>query len=146
VYGVALITLQYMMVTVDDIFHHIAQQLHGFSDADVTTDEFLKGCILDMHVSITTDVEDTELNYLERHGQGHTFYFRLRDYEHGKNLAAGIYFVTQGTKPDMSMYTGELFHPEDKLYLFVHVRNVFPRPATVKRSPAEKHMPPSAMA
>ena len=134
------------MVTVDDIFHHIGQQLHGYDGTEVAMDDFLKACIFDIHVSITTDVEDTELNYLQRHGKGHTFYFRLRDYEHGKSLAAGIYLATQGTSPDMSKYTGELFQAEDKLYLFVHVRNVLPKPAERNKSLMGRPVPPSAIA
>jgi hypothetical protein len=120
-----------MRITVDDIFHHIAQELRCYSDADpiAAVDEFLSGCIFDMHLSITTDVEETELNYLKRYGKGHTFYFRLEDYEQGKALASDLYFVLRGIRPDMSVHTGERFLEElDPLYLFVQVRNVIPNP------------------
>ncbi len=116
------------MVTVEDIFHKIAQDLKGYSGTDrrAAIDEFIAGCVFDLHLAITTDMEETELDFLERYGHGHTFYFRLQNYEHGKNLAAEIYWVLRGVRPDMQSYTGEGFSQEDKLYLFVHVRNLSP--------------------
>jgi hypothetical protein len=119
-----------MRITVDDIFHHIARELRCYSEADpeAAVDEFLRGCIFDMHLSITTDVEETEQNYLKRYGKGHSFYFRLHNYEHGKSLASDVYYVLRGVRPDMSTHTGGKFQPEDELYLFVQVRNVMPNP------------------
>lgn len=114
------------MVSVDDIFHHIAQELRHYSGADpkAAIEEFILGCSFDLHIAITTDVEETELDFLERHGHGYTFYFRLSDYEHGKILASQMYWILLGVRPDMNGYTGENFAPEDRLYLFVHVRNI----------------------
>ena len=121
------------MVTVADIFHHIAQELRFYSGADrrYALEEFIAGCIFDMHLAITTDFETTELNFLQRYGKGHTFYFRLRDYEHGKQLAGEMYFVMQGIHPNLDENTGEAFDPAEKLFLFVHLRSVLP-PALVE--------------
>ena len=80
----------------------------------------------DLHLSITTDVEETELDYLERYGKGHTFYFRFADYEHGKLLAGQMYWILLGVRPEMDAHTGDRFAPDDKLYLFVQVSNIQP--------------------
>lgn len=119
------------MVTIDDILHHIAQDLRCYNGADLhaAVDEFLIGSIFDLHISITTDFEKTELDHLERYGRGHTYYFRLHDYVHGKDLAAQLYFVVRGIKPDMDTYTGDEFSLDDKLFLFIHIRGVIPTPA-----------------
>jgi hypothetical protein len=116
------------MVTVFDIFHHIAQDLRRYSGADPDADvmEFVTGSIFDVHLAITIDFEETELKFLERYGQGHTFYFRIRNYEHGKRLAGEIFFLLQGVHPDMDAYTGEHFEPGQQLYLFIHLRDVIP--------------------
>ena len=126
--------LNYMRVTVDDILHHIAQDLRCYSGADprAAIEEFFSGCIFDMHLSITTDVEDTELNYLVRFGKGQTYYFKLKDYAHGKSLAEHLYFAVTGKRPDMSKYTGEQFNTGEMLYLFVHIRNIVPKPVKLK--------------
>lgn len=118
------------MVTVDDIFHKIAQDFRAYSGVDqsAAVEEFILGCRFDLHIAITTNMEETELDFLERYGHGHTFYFRLKDYAHGRQLAGQMYWIVLGAQPDMSAYTGECFGPEDKLYLFVHVRNITPPP------------------
>jgi len=118
------------MVTVDDIFHKIAQDFRAYSGVDqaAAVEEFILGCRFDLHVAITTNMEETELDFLERYGQGHTFYFRLTDYEHGRQLASQMYWVLLGVRPDMDTYTGERFDADDRLYLFVHVRNILPPP------------------
>jgi hypothetical protein len=124
----------YMRVTVDDILHHIAQDLRCYSGADplAAVEEFFSGCIFDMRLSITTDVEDTELNYLVRFGKGQTYYFKLKDYEHGKTLAEHLYYAITGRKPDMGKYTGDKFNSGEMLYLFVHIRNIVPKPVKLK--------------
>ncbi len=118
------------MVTVDDIFHHIAQDLRGYSghDSYAAAEEFVLGCAFDLHISITTDVEETELDFMERYGKGHTFYFRLADYKHGRLLAGQMYWILLGTRPNMDAHTGDRFKEGDRLYLFVHVRNITPPP------------------
>ena len=118
------------MITVDDIFHKIAQDFRAYSgvDQNAAVEEFILGCRFDLHIAITTNMEETELDFLERYGRGHTFYFRLADYEHGKQLAGQMYWILQGTHPDLSTHTGDHFSPEDKLFLFVHVRNITPPP------------------
>jgi len=116
------------MITVEDIFHKIAQELKGYSDSDKSAaiEEFITGCVFDLRLAITTDMEETKFNFLERYGHGHTFYFRLNNYEQGRRLASQIYWVMQGVHPDMSSYTGAQFSTEDQLYLFVHVKDVRP--------------------
>lgn len=116
------------MVSVEDIFHKIAQDFRAYSglDRSAAIDEFMSGHKFDLHLAITSDVEETELDFLERYGSGHTFYFRLADYEHGKLLAGQIYWILLGSRPDLSAHLGERFRPEDKLYLLIHVRNLVP--------------------
>jgi len=118
------------MITVDDIFHKIAMDFRAYTGVDphAAVEEFILGCRFDLHVAITTNVEETELQFMERYGHGHTFYFRLANYEHGKQLTAQMYWILLGERPDMNHYTGEQFDPEAQLYLFVHVRNILPPP------------------
>lgn len=118
------------MTTVDDIFHKIAQDFRAYSgvDQEAAVDEFIQGCKFDLHLAITTNVEETELSFLNRYGHGHTFYFKLQDYQHGKQLASDMYWVLHGQRPEMTGYTGEHFDPEDKLYLFVHIMDAIPPP------------------
>ncbi len=118
------------MVTVDDIFHRIAQNMRDYSEHDrmAAVEEFILGCVFDLHVAITTDVEETELDFLERYGHGHTFYFRLKDYEHGKLLAGQMYWILLGTRPNMDAHKGDRFGEDDRLYLFVHVLDITPPP------------------
>ncbi len=120
------------MVTIDDILHHIAQDLRCYSDVDPkgAIEAFVTGCMFDMRISITTDLEETELNYLNRYGQGRTFYFRLPNYERGKALAAELFYLIRGIRPDMSSYTGDKFNPQDALYLFLHLGSINPPPVT----------------
>lgn len=119
------------MVSVEDIFHKIAQDFRSYSGLDRTAavEEFVTGHRFDLHIAITTDVEETELNFLERYGSGHTFYFRLADYEHGKLLAGQMYWILLGKRPDLSNHHGARFGAEEELFLLVHVRNLNPPPA-----------------
>jgi hypothetical protein len=116
------------MVSVDDIVHRIAQELRIYSGNDprAAIEELVLGCTFDMHIAITTDMEETELDYMERYGHGHTFYFRLADYDHGKTLASQLYYIVLGIHPNMVAHTGIKFSSEDKLYLFIHIRDVKP--------------------
>jgi hypothetical protein len=118
------------MVSVEDIFHKIAQDFRSYSGLDrgAAIDEFISGHRFDLHLAITSDVEETELDFLERYGSGHTFYFRLADYDHGKLLAGQIYWILLGSRPDLSTHQGERFKADDKLFLLIHVRNLNPPP------------------
>src|SRR5690349_23694515 len=118
------------MVTVDDIFHKIALDFRAYTGMDqaAAVEEFILGCRFDLHIAITTNMEETELDFLERYGHGHTFYFRLADYEHGKLLAGQMYWILTGIRPDMDAHTGNSFSPDDKLFLFVYVRDIMPPP------------------
>ena len=121
------------MVEVHTILARIARDLRQYSgtDDDAAIDEFIHGSTFNFHLAITTDVEETELDFMERYGQGHTFYFRLEDYAHGKLLAGQLYWIFLGVEPDMDNHKGDRFSPTDKLYLFVHVMDLFP-PAAQK--------------
>ena len=114
------------MITVNDVIHHIAQELPHYNGSDNPEElqEFVLGCVVGVHLSITTDVEATELHYLENYGRGRTHYFRLDSYQHGKELASDLYYIFQSKHPDLDGHTGELFAPGDRLYLFVHVVDV----------------------
>jgi hypothetical protein len=118
------------MVGVYDIFFEIAQKLRSYTNTDpkAAIEEFLRGCTFDIHLSITTDIEETTLNYLERYGSGNTFCFPLNDYFHGKELVSDIYCLLKGERPNMCNHTGILFQPGEQLYLFIHLRNVEPSP------------------
>src|SRR4051812_4958443 len=94
------------MVTVYDILQHIAQETGqdngavkgtaaGNMPADVTCN---------VRVSLTTDVEATELGYLQRYGRGHTLYFRVRNCEQGQKLAEDLYDLMPNVHPDASLY------------------------------------------
>ena len=112
------------MITVLDVLHHIAQELFQYSGADpeLAIEEMMGHLHMEFHIAITDDVEETETDYMDRYGRGHTFYFRLVDYGHGKLLAGQMYWIFQGKKPDLSKYTGDKFAAEAQLYLFVHVQ------------------------
>ena len=118
------------MVTVDDIFHKIARDFRAYTGEDRTAaiEEFILGCRFDLHLAITTNMEDTELDFMERFGHGHTFYFRLADYSHGRSLAAQLYWIFLGLRPDMNGHTGEQFVPGEPLFLFLHLRDISPPP------------------
>lgn len=120
------------LITVIDVFHRIAQDIRAYSgvDREAAVEEFIQGCQFDLHLAITSNVEETELSFLNRYGHGHTYYFRLSSYEHGKSLASDMYLVLYGEKPEMNGYTGELFDSKEQLYLFVHIRDVIPPPLT----------------
>ena len=118
------------MISVEDIFLKIAQDFRSYSglDRQAAVDEFIAGHRFDLHLAITSDVEETELDFLERYGAGHTFYFRLADYDHGKLLAGQIYWILLASRPDLSLHDGARFRPGDKLFLLIHVRNLNPPP------------------
>jgi hypothetical protein len=114
------------MMTVDDVLQHILEDIRGYSGCDnyAAVQELLVAHLFDFHIAITDDVEETELNYLDRYGRGHTFYFRLRDYDHGRELAAALYRVFTGVEPEMGPYTGAQFEPGTRLYFFVHLQKM----------------------
>lgn len=112
------------MVTLHDVLHRIAQEysLYSVTDAPEELQDFISRHIVEMHLAITTNVEDTELDYLERFGHGLTVYFRLQDYRHGRELAAELYYAFPSKRPDMNAHTGEQFAADDLLYLFIHIK------------------------
>lgn len=119
------------MVDIQTVLYHIAEELRQYTggDKDAAIEEFVLGCTFSIHLAITTDVEESEWDFMERYGKGHTFYFRLINYQHGKHLASEMYWVFLGKRPSMDNYTGDRFDPSEKLYLFIHVGNINPPPA-----------------
>lgn len=118
------------MVNVDEIFQCIAKDLRGYSGKDpgAAAEEFLLGCVFDLHAAITDDVATTEKNFISKYGKGHSYSFALQDYEHGKRLASQMFWVLLGTAPDMEGASGLRFEKADQLFLFVHLRDIIPAP------------------
>ena len=118
------------MATVDDVLYHIAQELRDYSGADryAAIDEFFTGCSFQFDVSMTTDVEASELHYLEKYGQGHTFYFRVFHFEHSRILIDQLSKWLTGEASALNQNMALHFPPDAKVYLFVHVRDVSPVP------------------
>ncbi len=111
------------MITIEDVFAHIAEGMPEGKRLKfpATSEEIVTGAILDFKLAITTDVEETESDFMNRYGNGVSSFFRLADYGHGKLLAGQMFWILKGYRPDMGQYTGEMFKPEDKLYLYVHL-------------------------
>lgn len=112
------------MATIIDVLHHIAQDL-DFIGTDLKSSDvdcFAPATKFDISIAITDDVEHTEQQFIEMVGAGSTFYFRLKDYNDGKRLAAGLCFVFSHRVPDMSKYIGDIFPSQDNLYLFIHLK------------------------
>lgn len=113
----------YIMATVNDVLHHIAQDFHSFSwGYDGNRAQAFAAPKFQISIAITTDVEESELSFVERLGPGRTFYFKLKDYDQGKQLAAELYKVFNGERPDMQGHKGGKFPSDHQLYLFIHLR------------------------
>lgn len=110
-------------ITVQDILYHIAEELHQYSGADkeAAIEEFLFGNNLDLHVTITANVEESELDYLNRYGHGNTFYFRIKDFEHGNQLASQLFTVMTGEETRMNLHPVPNCEAVEQYYLFVHL-------------------------
>ena len=113
------------MVCLADVLVRIAEVAGGYSGRDpvAAMEEYWQHSTGKIRMSITADVIQTEQKYESSYGKRNTAIFRLRDYNHGKQLAAELFYMLKGQKPDMSAYTGDLFQPTDPLYLFVHMDN-----------------------
>jgi hypothetical protein len=111
------------MITLTDVLHHIAQQLTGYSGTDNPGEiqEFVLATVSAIELSITTDLEETELRYLELYGKGSTHYFRLRDEQHGKVLSEALCQFFGSKTPDRYEDPGSSHESEAALYLFVHL-------------------------
>lgn len=118
----------YRLLTVDHILAHIAEDIRLYSGKDRASaiEEFLTGITFAMHLAVTTNVEETGLDFMQRYGIGHAYHFAVDSYEHARELAADLYFILKGFKPDMQRYNGLQFPPKDKLYLYVYFKDVDP--------------------
>lgn len=108
----------------DFLLAEIAHTVGGYPPTmrlSPSLDQYIAQFPYPLRLSITTDLDKTEAYYVEKHGKGDTIHVSLKDYEHGRQLAAHLYFKIRGVEPDMSPYTGEGFAPTDKLYLFIHI-------------------------
>ena len=114
------------MVNIHDVLAHIGQVTVGKSELGTETAiaEYWPNFPYRLRLSITTDLEMTGLDYLNRYGKNDTVCFSLRDYSHGCQLAKELYKTILGAEPDMSPYTGSRFNQGDQLYLFVYVQKV----------------------
>jgi hypothetical protein len=116
------------MVTVYDILQHIAQET-GYNNSAVKRaglSDMPAGALFDLRVCMTTDVEASELSYMQRFGRGYTLYFRIRNYGQGQKLAEDLYDLMPNVHPDASMYADDGEHTSGRLYLFIHIRYVPP--------------------
>ena len=111
------------MVCLADVLVRIAEVAGGYSGRDpiAAMEEYWQHSTGKIRLSITADVIQTEQKYEKNYGKRNTAVFRLKDYDHGKQLASELFYMLKGQRPDMSGYTGELFAPTDPLYLFVHM-------------------------
>lgn len=112
------------MLHLFDILHKVACELHGYSglDPEGAIQELFDGQTYRFTLAITDDVEESELDFLTRYGQGATFYFRLRDYEEGKTLAGSLHHFFTGKEPTPDANSSH-FEKGKQLYLFLHVRD-----------------------
>src|SRR4051812_21724025 len=115
-----------MRVHIHDVMARIAQVSGGYTGKDVAgaIEEYWLHFPYCIRLSITTDIEHTELSYLNRFGKGDTVYFSLVDYAHGRELAKQLFSLILGKEPDMSAHNGSRFDPSHKLYLFIHIEEM----------------------
>jgi len=102
------------MITLIDVLHKI-----GFDSYRTTAKK-----PLDLNVCITTDVEESEADFLSKYGSGNTYYFRLESYHHGRKLAAALYQRIKGTLLDLPENIKSKYPFNKNLYFFVHVREL----------------------
>jgi hypothetical protein len=112
------------MVTVNDVMHHISQDLQTYNGPNGPSKDKVTSDVVSIKLALTTDLEATEADFLEKFGHGRTFYFKVNGYEHGKQLAADVFKLFKGEEADVTSHTGELFANDDLLYLFIHLRFV----------------------
>lgn len=112
-----------MRVHIHDVLARIAQVSCGYAglNAPGAIEDYSTQFPFCLRLCITTDVEQTELDYMSRFGPGATLYFTLVDYAHGCDLAKELFRRILGSEPDMSGYEGFKFDPSDSLYLFLHL-------------------------
>ena len=79
---------------------------------------------MDLNVCITNDVEGSEAEFLNRYGEGTTYYFKLDSYHHGRKLALALYQRLKGYIVDFPDYLFSKSHLNGHLYFFVHVREL----------------------
>jgi hypothetical protein len=102
----------------------MAQHLCVFGtgiDAKPALREFLSSSPFNLHVCITADIEATELRYIQEYGSGETFYFRLRDHEHGQRLAKDFFYSIKDYYPEVDICVGEDEIDNKQLYLFIKI-------------------------
>ncbi len=113
-------------LTVKDIFYLIALDLraHFATHRLDAVKNLLASNQFDIGIAITTDIIETEFDFVSRYGIGHSYNFSLSCYEQGKDLAAEFHQLLYGIRPDLSAHTGAGFRRNELLYLFIHIRNL----------------------
>lgn len=124
------------MITLGDVLFKIAQRMHGYTGADrsAAIEEFIIGYAHDLHLAITTDVAGAEDAFRANYGKGHTFFFRLKNYEHGRSLTAQMYWLLLGRQPESSIPLGGEFSKRDKLFLVIFARDHSAQLGPIKRA------------
>jgi hypothetical protein len=112
------------MITLGDVLFKIAMRTHGFTGMNEhqAVEEFLRAYAFDITTTITSDVEQAEVLFLEKYGFGQTLYFRLSDLTHGRALETQLSQFFVGNKHDRQDEAAELVSGES-LYLVVYVKD-----------------------
>jgi len=101
------------MVTLIDVLHKICPDtFRGKSDRQYN-----------FNVCITSDVEASEFEFMNKYGTGDTYYFRLESYHHGRKLAAALYQRLTGSIYNLPDQLTPKHAFKNNLYFFVHVKN-----------------------
>jgi hypothetical protein len=98
------------MVTLIDVLHKTGMDAYRNNNS------------CDFNVCITSDVEESESDFMSKYGLGSTYYFRLESYHHGRKLAAALYQRLLGQLKELPEYSISKTALHKKLYFFVHVK------------------------
>lgn len=111
------------MIAINDVLAHIAEVSYRYSNSapDSISQDFWLNYPYRLRVSITSDIEQSELDHLNRFGRNETVYFSLSDYQHGQLLAEELYNTLRNNPPEIAPYKEGKFNENERLYLFVYV-------------------------
>lgn len=139
------------ILSADQIMKQIALELRsaGNNGEVKSAKDFWKDCLFELRIAITTDIYETEYDFTQRYGVGHSFNYSLSCYEEGRQLAQQIYCKATGINVDMAAYTGDQFRRSDLLCLFIYLRNIEPiagkaKPVIDKISKLQEYAKPNA--
>ncbi len=113
------------ILTAEKMMNRIALEMRGEGKCSMRApNNFWTGCSYEIHISITSDVCETEYDFTQRYGSGYSFNFSLSCYEEGKNLAGQLYKKIKKIDPDMSAYSVDSFKRSDLLSLVAYICNI----------------------